>query len=299
MESAVTQIGYVEIETVDEQPWLRLGAVIGFEPVAADGRDRGAGLRMDPDRWARIQFAHGETDRLSVIGWEAPSLEAYRAIRDRLTEAGANPQDRPELRRRRNVQEVLSFTAPDGVSGELYWGPRTTVRSPFHSPEHVTFVAGHMGMGHVTMAVSSFDETLAFYTGVLGLKLTEIADVGLVSVGFLRAGRRHHTLAVSELPDKRTGIDHVMVEVAKLDDLGAMRDRLLSNGQGTLQRDLGRHPTDEVISMYIETPAPFTLEVGWGSVEVDDESWPTERYNRSGWAWGHRKPDGNGAGLGQ
>lgn len=295
MVSAVTQIGYVEIETVDERAWVELAETIGFEIVST--QSLGAGLRMDADRWARILLKKGEQERLSAIGWEAATHEDYQAILQRLDEAGGRPRERPDLRGSRNVQQIAEFYDPDGTPGELYWGAQTTVRTPFRSPEYVTFVAGEAGMGHVTLSVGDLGATLAFYQATLGLKLTEIADVGQLSVAFLRAGERHHSLAVAQMPSGRAAVDHVMVEVELLDDLGSIRDRLLEKGH-PIDRDFGRHPTDGVISMYLSTPAPFTLEVGWGSITVDDRTWAKKRYERAGWSWGHRNTGGGGASLG-
>lgn len=295
MEIAVTQIGYVEIETIDERAWLQLATAIGFEIVTAD---RGVGLRMDADRWARILLKKGEQERVSAIGWEAASAEDYRAILHRLDEAGARVKERPDLTALRNVQQLAQFYDPDGILSELYWGAQTTVRTPFRSPQYVPFVAGEAGMGHVTLAVRDLGATLAFYQSTLGLKITEIADVGQLSVAFLRAGERHHSLAISQMPSGRVAVDHVMVEVESLDDLGSIRDRLIDNGF-PIDRDLGRHPTDGVVSMYLTTPGPFTLEVGWGSIAINDRTWATERYKRRSWSWGHRKPGATGISLGE
>ncbi|WP_333606246.1 VOC family protein [Novosphingobium sp.] len=294
MEPAVTQIGYLEIETAARPSWLKLASLIGFE---IDVRDHAAGLRMDADRWARIILREGEAERLSAIGWEAASPTDFQAIVQRLEQEGAAPKDRPDLALLQNVERLAEFTDPDGNRCELFWGARTTIRSPFRSPEHVTFVAGESGMGHATLAVADIARSIAFYQKALGLKLTEIADVGQLQVAFLRAGTRHHSLAMAQTPSGRPGIDHIMVEVATLDDLGAIRDRLIA-GDHPIERDLGRHPTDGVVSLYAATPAPFNLEIGWGSIAVDERTWAKDRYERRGWSWGHRKPGAPEAQLG-
>ncbi|HKX77245.1 MAG TPA: VOC family protein [Novosphingobium sp.] len=286
MQSAVTQIGYLEIETADKPSWLRLATLIGFE---IDAREQATGLRMDADRWARIILREGERERLSAIGWEAASPEDFQAIVKRLEQAGAQPRERLDLARFHNVQQLAEFEDPDGNRGELYWCARTTIRSPFRSPEYVAFIAADSGMGHVTLAVADIARSMTFYQTTLGLKLTEIADVGQLQVVFLRAGERHHTLAMAQPPSGRPAIDHIMIEVATLDDLGSVRDRLIASGHA-IERDLGRHPTDGVVSLYATTPAPFNLEIGWGSIAVDERTWAKERYERRTWSWGHRRP---------
>lgn len=285
MQPAVTQIGYLEIETRDKPSWLRLARHIGFE---IDARGEATGLRMDADRWARIILRESEGERLSGIGWEAASPDDFQAIFQRLDQAGARPKERPDLASFHNVQQLAEFEDPDGNRGELYSNARTTIRTPFRSPEYVTFVAGIGGMGHVTLAVADLARTMAFYQSALGLKITEIADVGPLQVVFLRAGERHHTLAVAQVPSGRPAIDHIMIEVATIDDLGSIRDRLIANGH-VIDRDLGRHPTDGVISLYAATPAPFNLEIGWGSIAFDERTWAKQRYERRSWSWGHRK----------
>ena len=286
MQPAVTQIGYLEIETADRPSWLRLARLIGFE---IDAREQATGLRMDADRWARIILRESGAERLSAVGWEAASPDDFQAILQRLEQAGAQPCMRPDLAHFHNVQQLAEFEDPDGNRGELYWSACTTIRKPFRSPEYVTFIASDNGMGHVTLAAADIARSMAFYQTTLGLKLTEIADVGQLQVVFLRAGDRHHTLAMAQVPSGRPGIDHVMIEVATLDDLGSIRDRLIADAY-TIERDLGRHPTDGVVSLYAATPAPFNLEIGWGSITVDERTWAKDRYERRTWSWGHRKP---------
>lgn len=294
--AGVTQLGYLEIETAEGEAWLSLARAIGVEIVETPGQL--AGLRLDAHRHARLHLRQGSAERLSALGWEASGPEEYRAILQRLEDAGAEPRERPDLEAARNVQAVAQFVDPDGMPGEVCWGAQTTVRKPFRSPEQVAFVAGAMGVGHVTLSVRSVRATQTFYGATLGLKFTEVADVGALKVTFLRAGPRHHSLAITEVPSGASAVDHIMIEVATLDDLGGMRDRLMMMGH-RIERDLGRHPTDGVISMYLATPASFTLEVGWGSIVVDERTWDQDRYLRSQWSWGHRIPGGAGRALGE
>ncbi|WP_313800904.1 VOC family protein [Sphingobium sp.] len=283
----MTQLGYVEFETAHENAWLDLARTIGFQLVGqSDGRH---GLRMDAERNARVFLRRGSVERLSAMGWEASGPDSYCELVQRLENAGAQPRERPDLLAFRSVQAVAEFRDPDGNTGEVYWGPSNTLRTQFRSPEHVQFVAGAQGVGHVTMAVRDMKASREFYTEVLGLKLTEVADVGSLVVTFMRAGTRHHSLAIAESKRREAATDHLMIEVATLDDLGSIRDRLQDRGH-RLSRDLGRHATDGVISMYIETPGDFTLELGWGSYVLDDATWEHERFNRTQWSWGHRRP---------
>lgn len=290
MNRLITQIGYVEIATPNRDAWLALGATVGCQTVRLPNGD--AALRLDNDRNARIFFKDASEEYI-IMGWQAADKHAFETVFDRLEAAGAQPKHDAELANLRKCEAVARFVDPDGFACELYWGAATAMRTQFFSPHQVQFVAGALGFGHVTMAVRDMEKSRNFYTDILGLYLSEVADVGALSVAFLNANTRHHSLAITQLPSGEARHDHVMLEVAHLDDLGGLRDRLFSDGL-PLDRDLGRHPTDNVVSMYIKTPSPFTLEVGWGSVHVGPD-WDNERYHRSGWSWGHKKLDDSGA----
>ncbi|MGW0036827.1 VOC family protein [Gordonia sp. NPDC003376] len=283
----VTQLGYVGINATDVATWRRLGAHMGVEfgDIAGDG----FGMRLDSDRDARVIVHAADTDGVAYTGWEVPGLRAFHDVADRLRAHGTSVEIRDDLARLRGAEDVARFTDPDGNAGELYWGMSTAIRTQFVSPHGVDFAVGEMGMGHMTIGVSDFRKTLEFYSEALGMTLSEIADVGAGRVAFLRCNPRHHSLAFAQLPP---GLDprvlHVAIEVTELDALGSIRDRLIDD-HFPIARDLGRHPTDGVISMYVGASPAFEIELGWGSIVIDDQTWERDRHERVGWSWGHRQ----------
>lgn len=297
MQDAVTQIGYVGINSTDLTGWKQLGVDMGVE--FTDLPD-GIAMRIDNDRHSRVNVHASERDGLAYAGWQVSGPDAFEHTLKRLQDSGAAPEVRQDLARARGTAALATFTDPDGNPGEIYWGASTAMRTQFISPHGVEFSVGHMGMGHLTIAVQDFTRTMEFYTQVLGMQLTEIADVGAGKVGFLRCNPRHHTLAFAQVPPNVPSmILHLAIEVTELDMLGSIRDRMLDGGS-TIHRDLGRHPTDGVISMYTKPAgAAFEVELGWGSTEVEDDTWETERYRRVGWSWGHRATNGSTARLGE
>lgn len=295
MSHAVTELGYVGIDATDLDRWRRWGELIGATLV--DDTEGGFGLRLDSDAGWRIAVRAAERDGVAFAGWEVPDAATLRELRSCLEKAGAQPKERPDLALMRGVEELLTFVDPDGNVGELYWGRGTLIRTQFISPHGVEFSVADQGMGHLTIGVADFRRTFDFYTAVLGMSLTEIADVGGNRVGFLRCNPRHHSLAFAELPPGQARVLHLAVEVEHLDALGSIRDRLLDEGFSPT-RDLGRHPTDGVISLYLPVCEAFDVELGWGSITVDDETWPRDRHERISWSWGHRPPTGPATALG-
>lgn len=285
--NVVNQLGYVGLSSQDIQRWNDFSALIGA--TAHTSPEGVLNIRIDNDRDSRLQIVPGETDGLLFAGWETDGPESFRTIRERLMEVNALAPTPEGLAQERGVEEILRFNDPDGSVGELYWGAGTALRTKFISPLGTQFSTGDCGMGHVTFAVADFRATFDFYTQILGMKLSEIADVGGARVAFLRCNPRHHSLAFVELPSKEHSLMHISIEVEDFDDLGLIRDRLLDSHL-EVERDLGRHPTDGVISLYVSVAPGIEIELGWGSAMINDETWATDQYHRRMWAWGHRVP---------
>jgi len=74
--------------------------------------------------------------------------------------------------------------------------------------------------------------------------------------------------------------------VNSIDDVGATFDRCQELGV-PLQRTLGRHQNDRMVSFYGYTPSGFCFEVGWGGREIDDRNWVVRTYPGAS-EWGHR-----------
>ena len=126
----------------------------------------------------------------------------------------------------------------------------------------------------------------AFYTGVLGFKISDQVLMGPVVLRFLHCNERHHTIALGGLPGLK-GVHLLMVELTSLDDVGVAYDLCRSRGI-PLAMDLGRHTNDRMMSFYVRTPSGFEIEHGFGGVLVDD-SWSVDTYDAIS-IWGHKPP---------
>ena len=284
---AVQQLAYVLLTSGDVEGWQRLAAAIGLQQAGPAGEDGGIDLRLD-DRPSRIRIVPGVVPG-HIAGWEVASHADFVAMTERLHAVGVDVVPAPELALDRGMTAVATFVDPLGLHGELCWGPLPVIRSPFVSPTQTRFRTGLMGFGHLTHSVPDLAAARRFYCDVLGMR---ISDQGIIGgpIAFLRCNPRHHTMAFLERrADDAPSLRHLMLEVDTLDDLGLVRDRLLSAG-ATVTRDLGRHPTDGVVSIYVSTPDGFDLEVGWGSFVVDEQTWDAVRAARTTRPWGHRPP---------
>jgi 3,4-dihydroxy-9,10-secoandrosta-1,3,5(10)-triene-9,17-dione 4,5-dioxygenase len=285
-------LGYLRIEAVDVAAWREFGVkVLGM--VEGRGPDPGAlYLRMD-EFPARLVIVPGETGRLLASGWEAASQDVLERVALALTNAGVAVKNGTEAEcADRRVAELIRCDDPAGNTMEVFCGAAVEFR-PAVSPYGNRFVTGDQGLGHVVLPGSD-EETLRFYTQILGFRLRDSMRLAPELLGrppgpplwmrFLGSNPRHHSLALAPFPAP-SGIVHLMVEVATLDDVGRAMDRAARRG-ATVSGTLGRHANDQMVSFYVRTPGGFDIEYGTGGLRVDDNTW-VSRETTTISLWGH------------
>ena len=269
------QLGFLEFEVSDLDRWgTFLAEVLGLVEV------QGNRWRNDRHGW-RIQLTEGPANDLSAVGWAFSEAE-LDAVLTRVEATEADPMERGASRR-------YTLTDPAGIPLELVSGAQ--IAGDFHSDVVPRgFVADEQGLGHVVITTRDKAESFAFYTELLGLRLSDHIVTEIyghpVDLSFFHANKRHHSLAFGGPQRKR--LHHVMFEVRSMDDVGLCYDRCIRAGVPIMQT-LGRHPNDRMFSFYAKTPSGFQFEFGWGGREVDDASWSVETYDQVS-EWGHHAP---------
>lgn len=137
--------------------------------------------------------------------------------------------------------------------------------------ESLTKRARPRRLGHLIKFSPDVDRSVAFYTEVLGLKVSDRAhDV----LAFLRgsAGGDHHIVAFAK--SSHTGLHHISFEVADIDEIVLGAQTLLRagyrNGFG-----LGRHVGGSNYFHYIRDPWGSLVEYFWDIdvIPEDDSAW--------------------------
>ena len=168
------------------------------------------------------------------------------------------------------------------------------ISRPFSSPLLTGggFETGNLGVGHLLTVARDYAASVKFYTEVLGLKISDyIRDANTfpgvtVDATFLHSKTgRHHSLATAFMPAPKR-INHVMIQVKCLNDVGLAYDRVLKAGIPVISTP-GHHPNDHMVSFYMLTPSGFGLEYGWGGVVIDDGDWAIKNYSQLS-DWGHK-----------
>ncbi|HEY7167334.1 MAG TPA: VOC family protein [Candidatus Binatia bacterium] len=126
-------------------------------------------------------------------------------------------------------------------------------------------------LAHVVLQVSDLERSLIFYTQVLGFKVTEIYSEDLQPGGFafLRCGTDHHTVALvggGKGRSQHAELHHAAFEVASVDEVFAVRERLREHG-ATITFD-GRRRAGCQIAVEFLDPDGHCLEVYWGLDQI-------------------------------
>ncbi len=284
MSDSVAQLGYLGFEVSDLEAWVLLcERVLGFEVARNEG-----GFSCRYDSYAqRLFFSEGPADDLIAVGWEVASPEELDGLVARLAEQGVETRAGSEVEARaRRVTRLVSLRDPTGNPLELFVGPEQS-QTPFVSRYSAGgFVAEEQGLGHVVVNTRDNREHERFYCDVLGLNVTDHIEFEAgkhhIDLTFLHANQRHHSVAFGG-PLKKS-IHHFGIQLADFDDLGRLVDRAARRGV-KIATPMGRHPNDKMVTVYLESPSGFEIEIGWGGVTIT-EGWEPTTYDRLS-LWGH------------
>ncbi len=276
------QLGFLEFEVARIDAWHAfLTEVCGL--VAVEGNR----YRMDGHAW-RIQLREGPLDDLATVGWELEESALDAAVA-RLTRAGHNVESADPAAR--DATRRYTTVDPGGVPTELVTALRRA-EAPFHSAVvPAGFVGDELGLGHLVLTAPDPAATRAFYTEVMGMRVSDHIRTTFfghdVDLTFLHANPRHHSLAFGGPQRKR--IEHFLLEVADIDEVGKAYDRTIRAGH-PIHLTMGRHPNDEMLSFYARTPSRFHFEFGWGGKQLDMDSDHEVRVFDHISTWGHQPP---------
>jgi catechol 2,3-dioxygenase-like lactoylglutathione lyase family enzyme len=163
---------------------------------------------------------------------------------------------------------ALRFADPDGriveLSSDVAPGERGTDR---HVPTQ---------LAHIVCNTPDLDRITAFYTGVLGLRVSDWSEHVMA---FLRCNAEHHSIAFNAAP--HSSYNHTSWTMASIDELFRAQGRVRAWGS-PLMWGTGRHgPGDQVFNYYIE-PSGYVVELIADGVVIDDEAaWTPQVWVRA------------------
>jgi 2,3-dihydroxybiphenyl 1,2-dioxygenase len=290
--TAIRALGYAGYTATDLPAWKAFAqGVLGLQ-LGEEGPDGTLYFRADSYK-RRIVIHPGETDDIAYAGWEVADAERLEAVRKMLNDAGV-PFDEAsrEDAKARDVIAYIHFKDPEGLRIEVFYGATELNHDPFRSPlGRPGFITDQQGLGHLVLAAKDYQGQTDFYHRVLGFKISDyngLSVPGLPFEGeltFFHVNPRHHSLALGNFPLPRK-FNHLMFEVESMMEVGLAYDRAKASGAHILM-ELGQHTNDKVVSFYVVTPSGWSVEIGWGSITIDDEIWHVTHHPQPS-AWGHK-----------
>lgn len=285
----IDTLGYIGFTTKDIEAWKQFAPqVLGLQ-VSEEQEDGTLILRADCHQ-RRIILHPGDVDDVSYVGWECRSREDLDNIRRVLSNANIAFEDvSKDEAHSCGVREMIRFRDPDNTLIEAHFGPTVLSHQPFVSPVGARpFVTQEQGLGHMVLATGQYAKQNDFYQQILGFKPTDTLTIpGINSeASFMRVNQRHHSLAlVDREPTHGPRMHHIMLEMQSLDEVGFAYSRARAAGAHILI-GLGRHVNDNMFSFYVLTPSGWAVEIGWGGIQIDDETWHVTHYPTNS-SWGH------------
>ena len=283
------ELGYLVLEVPDPDTLAPVFAnVVGLVP--GEPTVSGVDTWRNDQRANRLFVQSGPANDAIAMGVEAVDPGAFDAVIARLQRIGADVADGDASKRR--VQHLVRATAPWGIDVEVVLQP-ADASSPFTSAlVPGGFLTDGVGFGHAVFATTAFEESHVFLTEGLGFAQsdwleTELAPGIDLEVRFYHCNHRHHTIALARAPfDLPQRLHHIMFELNERDDVGSAFDRAWATDLA-IPNGLGRHDNDGMFSFYLQTPAGFQIEVGYGARVITDGWNDNRRYDQIS-AWGHQ-----------
>ena len=285
------KLGYLAFAVRRPARWNAFCRTMLGLPEPVTNLDGSLGYALDGEVRQRLIVAEGKADDLAAIGLDCTDDAGLDALLGRLAALGLATERAPSsLGNARRVARLHLLSDPMGNRVELHAGAEANDK-PFASVEMPGgYRTGSLGMGHAVLVSRDLEAMERFYVDGLGFGVSErlAAKVGPIQVRgtFLHCNRRHHSLALFDLP-LRKRLHHFMLQAERLADVGAAFERA-QRTKVPLSLELGQHPDpDGTFSFYGRTPSGFDFEIGAGGQEIEPAGWREHTTDITS-VWGHK-----------
>jgi 2,3-dihydroxy-p-cumate/2,3-dihydroxybenzoate 3,4-dioxygenase len=210
-----------------------------------------------------IALYHSAEPGLKRVGFELEGEGAVEAAAKSLAADGLDvvevaAEDCAALHQGRTFRIVEPYT---GATFE-YFAAMREFSEPF-----VPRLAKIQRIGHVVLKVPDFAEACAFYTRVLGFRVSDLID-GAACFMRCHPNPYHHGVALIKATAPQ--LHHVNFMVSEIDDIGRAISRFAKSDVRIVYGP-GRHPPSGSVFLYFLEPDGITLEYSFGMEEFPED----------------------------
>jgi catechol-2,3-dioxygenase len=256
----VSRLGYVTLNVADMQPAVELFQTCGQLQLNRESEGRAFLGSGSAHHWVELRQDAARPSGLLKMAFELDPLATFEDVEKVLTGSGIDYKQSGDSHGD-FVREALRFADPEGTEIEVFRGMASIAGSP--QPKWAQLAR----LLHVAVSASDFDGVLAFYTGILGLGVSDFIED---TTAFLHASNgAHHSLVLQRRAGQARSVNHVCFETKTFDDV--MRARAVVRRAGLeLRDDLIRHETSGSIGFYFEAlPEGMAIEFCFEHGSVD------------------------------
>jgi catechol 2,3-dioxygenase-like lactoylglutathione lyase family enzyme len=232
--------------------------VWGLSVVERDHAD--AWLRGTGENHHVLRLSEAERNGLGQISFAVGTPREIDEAARRLTSRGIPLLSGPGPLDAVGGGYGLRFVDPEGrvieLAADMYAVPRLRVSD-----------AVPIGVTHVVLNTADIDTAVAFYTDVLGMRVSDWSEH---QMAFLRCNATHHSIAFNQA--QWASVNHVAYEMGSIDAFMRGIGRLRGHGISP-QWGPGRHgPGDNTFS-YFNDPAGLVCEYTSEVAQVEEDRW--------------------------
>lgn len=171
---------------------------------------------------------------------------------------------------------LIDFEALEGADLQALKNSEPPIGLPFNITK----------LGHVVIKVRNLERSVAFYTGVLGFRVSDIYPDSMMPGGmaFMRCNGDHHGVALvggAEAAAQNVELHHMAFEVATLDEVIRARQHLRHH---EVPIDFhGRRRAGAQVAVEFRDPDNHSLEIYWciDQIGSDGRSRPPEDWREA------------------
>ncbi|MGH3387830.1 MAG: VOC family protein [Actinomadura sp.] len=241
--------------------------VWGLSQVEADGGI--AWLRGSGQEHHILEVRQAEQNALGKIAFAVATPREVDEAAFRLAARGIPLVTEPGLLDQAGGGYGLRFADPEGRLIELSTQVEAVVPRDPYGIEAVP-----RKIAHVVLNTVDIDAACDFYTGVLGMRVSDWSEHQMV---FLRCNSDHHVIAFNQAP--WTSLNHVAYELPSIDHFMRGIGRLRHHGV-TPAWGPGRHGPGNNTFSYFTDPAGLVCEYTSEVEQVDEDAWLCRVWRR-------------------